>query len=362
LLVSTIGEGNMVTEKGLSLKRTVPFLLAGILVFVVYIYFLVGINQLVSIISGINLFYYGIAVAVLILTMLVNALTWQYLLRPLLVKVPFRRTFLFTWIGVFVDLLVPAESISGDASKIYLMCNESRENAGKVVASIVSHRILAMTISLGSLIFSSIVLYTIQYELPSAVLNLVLLIIIGTGISLVFIFLCVIKEKLTKKIVEAILRFLALITRNRLNIDSMRTKATKTLNAFHCSIAVLLKRPANLIAPIFFAIVSWLLSIFISYLVFVSLGQDVDFVLITIVYSVSVNIQSIPIGIPGEVGLVEIVMTSLYGLLGVETGIAAAATILIRFLTVWLRIIIGFVAVQWIDIKDLAKNLRKNLS
>jgi len=61
------------------------------------------------------------------------------------------------------------------------------------------------------------------------------------------------------------------------------------------------------------------------------------------------------------VGVVEIVMTSLYGLLGVEAGIAAAATVLIRLLTVWLRIIIGFVAVQWIDLKDLAKNLRQDL-
>jgi len=352
----------MVTEKGLSLKRTVPFLLAGILVFVAYIYFFVGINELFAIIRGVNLFYYGIAVAVLVMTMLVNAMTWQYFLRPLSVKVPLRRTFLFTWIGVFVDLLVPAESISGDASKVYLMTKESGENAGKVVASIVSHRILAMVISLGSLIFTSIVLYTIQYELPAAVLNLVLLIIIGTGISLFFIFLCVLKETMTQKIVDAALRFLAFVTKGRLNIDSMRAKAAKTLNAFHCSIAVLLKKPTNLVAPVFFAVVSWLFSIFISYLVFVSLGQEVDFVLITIVYSVSVNIQSIPIGIPGEVGLVEIVMTSLYGLLGVEAGIAAAATVLIRLLTVWLRMIIGFVAVQWIDLKDLAKNLRQNLS
>jgi uncharacterized protein (TIRG00374 family) len=110
-----------------------------------------------------------------------------------------------------------------------------------------------------------------------------------------------------------------------------------------------------------FAIISWLFSIFISYFVFVSLGQEVDFVLITIVYSVSVNVQAIPLGIPAEIGLVEIVMTSLYGLLGVEAGVAAAITVLIRLLTVWLRIIIGFVTVQWIDLRELAKNLRQNL-
>jgi len=352
----------MITEKGISLKRTAPFLTVGILIFLAYIYFFVGITEIVTIIKSVNLFYYGIAVAVLFLSMIINSLTWQYFMRPLSVKVPFRKTFLFTWIGVFVDLLVPAESISGDASKVYLMTKETNENAGKVVASVVSHRILAMIIALGSLIFSSIMLYTIQYELPAFVLNLVLLIIVGTGITLFFISLFIIKETFTQKIIDAVLRFLAFVSRGRLKIDSMRTKATKALSAFHGSIVVLFKNPKNLVAPVFFSIVSWIFSILLSYLVFVSLGHPVDFVLITIVYSISVNIQSIPLGIPAEVGVVEIVMTSIYGLLGVEAGIAAAATVLIRLLTVWLRIIIGFVAVQQIDLKDLAKNLRQDLS
>ena len=352
----------MVTEKGLSLKRTVPFLLVGILIFVAYIHFFVGINELLTILQNVNLFYYGVAVAVLFLTMLVNSLTWQYFLRPLSVKVPLRKTFLFTWIGVFVDLLVPAESISGEASKVYLMTKESGENAGKVVASVVSHRILAMVISLGSLIFSSAVLYSIQYELPASVLNLMLIIIVGTTISLFFIFMCALKETLTERIIDAVIRFLVFVTRGRWKLESMRTKATKALCAFHGSIQVLLKNPKHLVLPVVFALTSWLLSIFISYFVFVSLGQKVDFVLITIVYSISVNVQSIPLGIPAEVGVVEIVMSSLYGLLGVEVGIAAAVTVLIRLLTVWLRIAIGFVAVQWIDLKDLAKNLRQNLS
>ena len=351
----------MVSEKGLSLKRTVPFLLIGILIFLVYLYFFADISQTIAIIQGVDLFYYSIAVAVLFLIMIINALTWQYFLRPLLVKVSFRKTFLFTWIGVFADLLVPAESLSGDASKVYLMIKESGENAGKVVASVVSHRILAMIISLGSLIFSSIILYAIQYELPAFVLNLVLIIIVGTGVALFFISLCILKETLTQRIIDAVIRFLAFVSRGRLKLDSMRTKATNALSAFHGSIVVLLKNPKNLVAPVFFSLVSWIFSILLSYLVFVSLGQQVDFVLITIVYSISVNIQSIPIGIPAEVGLVEIVMTSLYGLLGLDAGIAAAATVLIRLLTVWLRIIIGIVAVHWIDLKDLAKNLRQDL-
>ena len=351
----------MVTEKGFSLKRTVPFLLLGILVFVVYLYFFVGISELFAILGSVNLFYYCIAAAFLFLTMFFNSLAWHYFLCPLSVKVPLRKTFLFTWIGTFVDLLVPAESISGDATKLYLMTKESGESAGKVVASVVSNRIVTMMITLGSLIFSSAVLYTINYALPSSVLNLVLLIIVGTVVTLFFLFLCILKERLTTKVIDIAIRFLVFITRGSWELDSLRTKASKALTAFHGSIQLLFKNPKHLVLPVVFAIISWLFSIFISYFIFISLGQKADFVLITIVYSVSVNVQSIPLGIPAEVGVVEIVMTSLYGLLGVEAGFAAAITVLIRLLTVWLRIIIGFLTVQWIDFRELVKNLRQNL-
>ena len=351
----------MVTERGLSFKRTAPFLFVGVLIFLVYIYFFVGFAEIVSIIQRVDLLYYSVAIVVLFLNMLVNSLAWQYFLRPLSVKVPIQKTFLFTWIGIFVDLLIPAESISGDASKVYLMTKESGTNTGKVVASVVSHRILSMIISLSSLILSSIILYTIQYELPSLILNLVLIIIIGTGITLFFLFLCILRQQLTQRIINIGLCFLAFVTRNHLNLESIRIKSTKALCAFHGSIGILLKNPRNLVPPVFFAIVSWVLSVLLSYLVFFSLGQRVDLVLITIVYAISLNIQSIPLGIPAEVGVVEIVMSSFYGLLGVEAGIATAATVLIRLLWVWLRIIIGFVTIQWIDLKDLIKNLRQNL-
>jgi len=348
----------MLSEKRMTLKRTVPFLLIGLLIFIGYLYFFVDIPEMLTIIQRVDFFYYLLAVAVLLLNMVASSLTWHYFLRPLSVNVPFRKTFLFTWIGVFVDLLIPAESISGDASKAYLMSKESGENAGKVVASVVSHRILSMVIALSSLIISSLLLFILQYELPAFVSNLILLVALGTVISLIFIVLLSIREQLTQKLIDLLLRFFNFILRGRLKLASLRSKAKKALSAFHQSIEVLSRNPRSLVRPVFFSIVTWFLSVLLSYLVFVSLGHPVSFVLVTIVYSISVTIQNIPIGVPGEVGLVEIVMTSLYGLLGVPVGISAAATVLIRVLTVWFRLLLGFLAVQWVGIKTLTGGSR----
>jgi len=351
----------MVTGNGLKLKKTVPFLLLGVLIFVAYLHFFVGIPGILAIIRRVDIFYYGLAVAVLFLNMAVNSLTWQYLLWPLSVKVSFRKTFLFTWIGFFVDLLVPAESISGDATRAYLMTKESDQNGGKVLASVVSHRILLMVTALVSLIVSFVWLYVLEIEVPVLVSGLVLLIIVGTAVSLFFIFLFSLKEKLTQRFIDVVLRFVSFVTRGRLDINRLRAKAVKALTVFHDSIGILLRKPRSLVPSILFSVIGWLFSVLLSYLVFVSLGQHIDFAIIVVVHSVSTTIQSIPLGIPGEVGVVDTAMTWLFTLLAVESAVAAAATVLIRLLWVWLRIAVGFVAVQWIDLKDLAEHLRQDL-
>jgi uncharacterized membrane protein YbhN (UPF0104 family) len=64
-----------------------------------------------------------------------------------------------------------------------------------------------------------------------------------------------------------------------------------------------------------------------------------------------VAVKSIPIGIPFEVGLPEITMTTLYVGLGVPATISATATILSRLITLWLRFFIGFGAQQWLELK-----------
>jgi uncharacterized protein (TIRG00374 family) len=351
----------MVTEKEFSLKRTVPFLLLGILIFVAYLHFFVGIPQILAIIRDVNLIYYGMAAAILVLNMFTAALTWQGFLHLLSIKVPFRKTVIYTWVGVFVDLLVPAESISGDATKVYVMTKNSGENAGKVVASVLGHRILNMIIPLGSLIVSFVMLYARNIEVPVSVSALIVLVIVGTSISLFFIFLLSSNDKLAQRLIGAVLRFLGFVTRGRLNVEGLNAKATMAFGAFHDSIDTFSKNPKGLIQPIVFSLVGWFLSILLSYMVFVSLGQQVDLAVIMVVHSVSVTVQAIPLGIPGEVGVVDTAMTWLYGLLAVEFTVGAAATVLIQILRVWLRIVVGFVMVQFVGIKSLADDLRQDL-
>ena len=130
------------------------------------------------------------------------------------------------------------------------------------------------------------------------------------------------------------------------------------------SLSFLAKTPKKLLVSIVSAVSSWIFCLLTSQFVFYSLGYyQISFSVVVVVYSLSMIVQSIPAGIPAEVGITEIVMSWLYVLFGVAPPFAATATILIRFLTVWLKFIMGFVALQWIGIRVIVnkqKQIKQN--
>jgi len=105
------------------------------------------------------------------------------LLNTLSVKSTLSKAFQFIWVGYFVDLLIPAESVSSDISRIYLMSKESGENAGKVTASVIAHRILSTIISFGGLILSS-VYFVLRYQPSSFLLEFIGIIITASIVIL----------------------------------------------------------------------------------------------------------------------------------------------------------------------------------
>ncbi len=349
----------MVSKERFTIKRTLPLLVIGLLIFIAYLYFFVGIEEIAEDIKRANLFYYSLAFIAVVLEVFFYALTWQHFLTPLSVKVPFRKTFLYVWVGLFVDLLIPAEAVSGEISKAYLMVRGAGVNAGKVVASIVGHRILNMIISLGSLIVGTIV-FIVNFRLPlGLVLGFLIFVIVGVGVSVFFLIFLSIREQATQKIIDWVLRLVVSISRGRWSLDNLRAKSQKMLRVFHQGIEVLGKNPKNLVQPTVFSLAAWLFGILIHFLVFLSLGYPVSLSQIIIVFSIITSIQMMPLGIPGEVGLTEIVMTTSYNLLGIpEIEICAAATVLVRVVTLWFRLLLGYIITQWVGIKALTGDLK----
>jgi hypothetical protein len=342
----------MSEQKLFNLKKTgIVVLAAGLFIFLVYLYF-VGLNEVIDNIRKADPFFYSSALASMFLSTVFYSLTWQRLLNVLSVKSSFSKAFQFVWVGSFVDILVPAESISGDISKVYLMTNESGENAGKVVASVIGHRVLSMTITLGGLIVSSIY-FIINYRPSMLVVEFVGVIGIGTLVSLILIFYLSKNRQVTDRVVNWLIGVLVRLSRGHWKFEGLKQQAAKMLKAFHDGIDSLSVRPRILALPIVLSVLAWMLDLLIAVFVFRAINAHVAFAAIAIVYSITTAFQTIPIGVPGEVGVLDIIMATLYTALGIPPAFALAATILIRGLTLWVRLLVGGITVQWLGIKGL---------
>ena len=360
----------MIPEERKLIRRFLPFLLIGIVVVVCYLYFFIDVQEMIALLRRIDPLYYSLAAAASIVDTLFFSLTWHYFLGLLSVRVSFRKTFLFVWAATFVDILVPAESVSGDVSRAYLMSRETgatEGNAGKIAASLVGQRILITVVVLGSLLGSCLSFFILRYEIPQApvlgmsILNWIVLVTLGTTLILSFLVALALKEEITQKIVDPLLRVAAFVSRGRWQLKQLRSRVQTARDAFHYAIRVLGEHPSNLAGPVIFSLLSWLSGLLVSWLVFVALlGSPIHFGIVMIVHSLSCAIQSIPLGVPAEVGLTEVAMISLYtaflrgtpGIVGAG-ALSAAATFLIRLLTVGLRLFVGFVAIQWVGAKAL---------
>ena len=343
----------MVIKRSSIMKRSVPFLLIGLLILFLYLHFFVGTENLIKHLQSVNLFYYSLAFVALLVGTGFYSLTWHHFLNLLSIKIGFQKTFLFVWVATFIDILIPAESISSEISKAYLVSRSAGQDTGKAIASIVSHRILSMAVTLTTLIISSVILI-IKYELSTSLLIFIAIVNIGTVISIVFLSYLSFREQITWKIINRILGFFEFISRGRWQLANSKIKAQKMLKMFHEGIKTLVEHPRNLALPVIFSLLAWLLDILVSFFVFISLGFDVSFIVIIIVYTISMAVQYFPLGIPAEVGLTEIVMTSLYTLLGIPLTMSAAATVLTRVITVWFRFFVGYALfVRWVGTEFL---------
>jgi len=348
-------------ERHKILFRTVPFLIIGLLIFVLYLVLFVDIPEMISVIQGTNMLIYSFAALALILDTFLFTLTWQYLLLLLSVKVPLKKVFAYVWIGVFADLLIPAESVSGEITKIYLMSKEPNVNSGKVVASLVSQRMFGIITTAATLFIGFLGLLVFNYAISGLMLQLLLVITIVSVAVFGFLVVVCVKEKWTERLVISVMRFVERVSKGRFKLEHFQTKIIDALRAFYESLRIFGSKPTRLIKPVFFHVLAWSSSIAIVFLVFVAIGYlepnlPVLLLKATVVYTLLVAIKSIPLGVPAEIGVPDIIMTTLFILFGIPPDISAAATVLTRILTVWLRFFIGFAAVQWLGIKTLMES------
>jgi uncharacterized protein (TIRG00374 family) len=333
---------------------TVLLPIVGLTAFFLYLLlFNVDLAEVFATAQRANPIIYSAAILVSLAEVFFFAVSWRSILSYLYVKISIFRSYLFVWYAIFMDIVIPAESISGEVCRVYLVNREQCGTSGKVVASVVTQRLIGMGMNILFLLMGIYLLFT-EATVDPFIFNLILFFTAAIAGIMVLLIVISANERWSLKVINGLIRIGEVLTRGKWKqLSEIREEALRDAKIFHESMKAFWHKPKTLVLPTAYTALNWLCSLAIPYLVFLSLGVTIPWSVVFITCAIVVAVKSIPIGVPFEVGLPEITMTTLYtSMLGLPlAGICATATILSRILTLWLRFGVGFASQQWVELK-----------
>ncbi len=258
--------------------------------------------------------YVPLILALTLLNYFLRFYKWDYYLRNISVRLKVKDSLTIFLSGLTMSV-TPAKL--GEVFKSYLLKRTNGTEVSKSVPVVFAERI---TDVLGLLILAAISFSAFQYG--KEILIVVLVILLALIVTIKSRRICGRLIGLTESV--------PLI--NKLS-DSLRMayESTHTLFGFK-----------NLIVATAISVISWGFECLAMYLVLKGFGVDSSVLLSTFVFSFSSLVGAVSM-IPGGLLVAEGSFAGLLALSGIAKGIAAGATIIIRFCTLWFGVVIGLI-------------------
>lgn len=338
-------------------RKSAILMLVGSIAFIAYLYFFIGIGSLFDLLSRLNLgqysLYYSIAILALFLSVFFDSMIWHSLLQGIKVKMQLRKVVLYNWIGNFVEMVIPCETVCGEVTRMYLTKRDTKQNIGLTAAPIITSRILSTFVYTSGLLVGSLVLVATE-KMPIVLLGTLLLVSVASIGMIGAVLYLALKEEAAEKLVSLIMVFVKIVTKSRVKQEQQREKLRLSLYSFGEAFRSYKKRPKLLVKPMIYAIIAWVFTLLVYMMVFYSVGfMAISIIDVALVYCVSSTVETLTAGFP--VGAVEITMISLYSALGIPLVMAGAATTLTRLLTFWFQVLLGYPIFQLTGLKEVLK-------
>jgi len=327
----------MLTEKQKFRKWITLSAVLGFLAFIFYLLFLTDFTEVRKVIGGTNLVIYVLAFVCVIVASAFDALAWKSTLDSLSVKTTFRRIFSLSWVGHFIDTLIPG-GLSGDIFKTYLLTKDKDVNGSKAAASIIIKDVLELLVVLGSLIVG-IVLLVFNYSVNSTLVLAIGVTMIFLALPLVLIVYFSLNLNATEKLVRAIEFGSAKIKGKEFKSAALQKKVHGQITEFRDGIMTIKNNPKAMIKPVAFQSFTWVFEVLSFFMVFVALGSFIGIDKVVITNTIVSNVQGQGVALAG---FSQIVSGGLYEALGITTGLAVASSLLAGFSGFWFKLVLSF--------------------
>jgi uncharacterized protein (TIRG00374 family) len=347
-------ESNLAFTRYVSVKKSFLFMIVGLIVLLIYLYFYIGISQIELVLKNVNstqyVFYYSLALVAVLASVFFWSVAWNSILRSLSIHISYRRAYLYYWVSYFTDLVVPCATVCGELTRLYLVQKETQENYGALAAAAVTNRIVAYAVVTVGL-YSGAILIFLRPTVSSAIGNVFILFLVGVTIYMgVLLYLAFFKEA-AKNITIFYLKLLKIFSPKRYRLSKIE-KTRKSLSDFYEGFRTFREKPRLLLKPLFFRSISYILGLSVYILIFYALGipsSNPEFYIV--VFFIAVAVQDAAASF--SVGSLEILLATIFLLYGINPGISGIAAVVLRSAGFWFPLFVGFICVQIVGAKNL---------
>jgi len=313
----------------------------GFAVFVIYLTLFSNFGSIIHVVGKTSIAIYALAFVCVFCGAAFDALTWHQILHQLSVKTTYRRVFGLSWVGIFVDAIVPS-GWSGDVFKAYMLSKDRGVDGSKTAASIVVKKVFELIVTLAALVLG-LVLLVFNYTFESEIVLVVGIMMALVTLPIVFIIYLSLSARKSQFVFRAIRRFSTLIKGKKADTPDLENRLKKSIAEFHEGVMMLKTNSRKMFKPMAFQVVSWVFSILTLFLIFASIGYIISPEKIIITNSITVNLQTQGFALAG---FLPILSTVLYRMLGTAAMVSVASSLLATFPTFWFRVIVSFVIFQ----------------
>lgn len=318
-------------------KLNIIIICASIIFLFLYVIFVDGIENIVNAIKNLNPYLIIIALSVMIIYWLLEALILNIIVKKCNKTQKFKSTFKTSMIGQFFNCITPFAS-GGQPIQAYHMTKTG------IPLGTASSCLLAKFI-VYQIVFTIIAFITIFFSysyFENKIKSFTILIIVGFIIN-IFVVIILIGigyfNKITTKIAKSILIFLNKIKLIK-NYDKISNYMDKELYSFYISFKTFKNYKVQIINMSILSAIQIIIYFTIPYIIYISLGLSESKLIYMIIGNIFVSLVSAFIPMPGAIGGAEISFFIVFKIFFPENLIPISILIW-RLITFYLPIIVG---------------------
>lgn len=319
-------------------KRGLLMTSLGFVIFIAYLAYSNPFKILMEV-GRFNVIVFSLAVMINYLGLFFFAWSWYLLLRTLDIRISVRKAVQSMFVSLFVVWLIPIP-VGTEIIRAYLVKDEENSDMGKAIASVVFHKAY-YNIAFGFLIAIAAMMVMVvrggSIPVNPGLVWFVILFAVASSI----VYGSALNPTLLRKAYGISPSWIRRNVFNRLyDTGSGGGDFPTVIGEIESAVKTLMTDPVRNILSVFTVAFHWSTGSLTAYLVALSMGQEIDFWVVVLIYALIEFIQQLNIFIPGGLGVIDASLTGAFILLGIPLSLASAISLLTRLATYWFELVL----------------------